>query len=293
MKEKKGILLVVLAALSWSVAGVLGKYTTWSPLTTAGTRALVAAVLMAIVRGGVKVKLTKGNLLGAFGCAATSIIFVIANKLTTAANAIVLQYAMPAVVILLCWIFYKQKPSKRDAVTCVCVLAGVILCSADELSGGGMLGNLLAICTAFTFALVFFCSRLPGASASDYNFMGLVLCIPCILFGINDPGVTFNTGNILAQIGMGLGLGGGYIFISKGMKTVSPLSAAITSNIEPVLNPLWVFIFLGEAPGVLAILGSIVVLGTVTWYSLPARARADGMDSMDIKMKLRRLFRRR
>lgn len=273
MKKNNGILLVVLAALSWSVAGVLGKYTTWSPLATAGMRAVIAVVVMAVVRGGVKARLTRANLLGAFGCAATSIIFVIANKLTTSANAIVLQYAMTAVVILFNWLVYRQRPSKRDAITAALVIVGVVLCSADDLSGGSMLGNLLAICTAFTFALVFFCSRLPGADASDYNFLGLGLCMPFALFAINDPGATLTTGNILAQLGMGLGLAGGYIFISKGMKTVSPLSAAITSNIEPVLNPIWVFIFLGEAPGVLAIIGALVVLSTVTLYSLPARIK--------------------
>lgn len=272
--NKKGTLLVVLAALCWSVAGVLGKYTTWSPLATAGMRAIIAAAVMALSRGDIKVKLTRGNMLGAFGCAATSILFIIANRLTSAANAIVLQYAMPAVVILLCWIFYHQKPSRRDAVTCVCVLAGVVMCSLDELSTEGMLGNFLAIITAFTFALVFFCSRLPDANATDYNFLGIVLAIPCIVFAIGDESCTFTLRNILAQCGMGLGLAGGYIFISKGMKTVSPLSAAITANIEPVLNPMWVFIFLGEAPGILAIVGAIIVLTTVTIYSLPKETTA-------------------
>ena len=270
--NKKGTLLVALAAISWSVAGVLGKYTTWSSLSTAGMRALVAALIMVIVRGGVKVRLTKANLLGAFGCAATSIIFMMANRLTTSANAIVLQYAMTAVVILLNWLVYKQKPTRRDAITAVCVIAGVALCSADDLSGGSMLGNLLAIVTAFTFALVFFCSRMPGASAVDYNFLGLALCIPCMAFIPGDPGATFTVGNMLAQVGMGLGLAGGYIFISMGMKYASPLSAAITANIEPVLNPLWVFIFLGEAPGITAIIGAVIVLTSVTLYSLPESA---------------------
>ena len=281
MNQKKGTLLVVLAALSWSVAGVLGKYTTWSPLATAGFRAIIATLIMAIIRGGIKIKFTKANLLGAFGCAATSIIFVIANKLTTAANAIVLQYAMTAVVILFNWLIYRQKPTRRDAITALFVIIGVILCSADDLSGGSMLGNFLAIVTAFTFALVFFCSKLPGASATDYNFLGLALCTPCIAFAANDPGATFTVSNILALTGMGLGLAGGYIFISYGMKYATPLSAAITANIEPVLNPIWVFIFLGEAPGVTAILGAIVVLTTVTIYSLPQSTT----DSLLAKLK--------
>lgn len=273
MKKHMGTILVILGAISFSGAGVLGKYTSWSALPTAGMRAIVAAVIMAVARGGVRVKLTRGNLLGAFGCAATSIVFVMANKLTTAANAIVLQYAMPAVVILFCWIFYGQRPGRRDIVCALCVLAGVIMCSADKMGGGSMIGNLLAIGTAFTYALVFFCSHMPDADAESYNFLGIALCTPCILFAINDPGASFTTGNVLALTGMGLCLAGGYILISRGMKTVSPISAAITANIEPVLNPMWVFIFLGEAPGMLAIIGSILVLGTVTVYSLPARRK--------------------
>lgn len=273
MKKHMGILLVILGAVSFSGAGVLGKYTTWSGLSTAGARCLVAAIIMAIARGGVKVKLTKGNLLGAFGCAATSIVFIMANKLTTAANAIVLQYAMTAVVILFCWLFYGQRPGKKDVACAVSVLIGVVLCSASEMSGGRMIGNILALVSAVTYALVFFCARMPDADAESYNFMGIAMCVPCVLFAAKDPGATFTVGNILALSAMGVCLSVGYILISRGMKTVSPVSAAITTNIEPVLNPIWVFLFLGEAPNALAILGAIIVLGTVTLYSIPFKRK--------------------
>lgn len=274
MKRHIGTILVILGAATFSGSGVLGKYTTWSGLSTAGARAIIAVLIMAIIRGGFKIRITKGNLLGAFGCASTSILFVIANKLTTSANAIVLQYAMPAVVIFLCWLFYGKKPSGGDLITAVLVLAGVILCSADQLGAGKMLGNILALLTAFTYALVFFCSRLPDTDAETYNFMGLIMCTPFSLFAFSDPGATFTMGNILAIIGLGLCLSGGYIFISRGMRTVSPVSAALTSNIEPVLNPLWVFIFLGEKPGAMALIGAVIVLGTVTVYSLRSAKNA-------------------
>lgn len=273
MKKHIGTILVILGAISFSGAGVLGKYTNWSSMPTAGMRALVAAIIMAIARGGVKVRLTKGNLLGAFGCAGTSILFIFANKLTTAANAIVLQYAMPAVVIFMCWIFYGQRPGKKDIFCAVFVLAGVILCSASAMGGGKMTGNLLAIASAFTYALVFFCARMPDADAESYNFMGLALCSPLVLFAINDPACAFDARNLLGITGMGVCLSLGYILISRSLKTVSPISAAITTNIEPVLNPLWVFIFLGEAPGTLAIIGSIIVLATVTLYSIPFKRK--------------------
>lgn len=268
MNKRLGALYVALAAITWSGSGVLGKFTTWSPLATAGTRAVIAVLIMAAVRGGFRARLTRGNLLGAFGVASTSIIFVIANKLTTSANAIVLQYAMSVVVILFCWIFYHQRPRARDIATTALVVAGVALCSLDGLSGGRLVGNLLAILTAFTFALVFFCSKMPDADPREYSFLGLIMCTPFALTAFFDSGATLTTGNILAQIGLGACLASGYIFITLGMRTVSPVSAALMSNIEPVLNPLWVFLFLGETPGWVAILGAIVVLSTVTWYSL-------------------------
>lgn len=266
--NRKGVLLVTLAAISWSFSGVLSKYITWSGLSIAGVRAIPAVFFMALMRGGFRVRLTGANLLGAFGCASTSIIFIVANKLTTSANAIVLQYAMPAVVILLVALVYRQKPGRLDVVTCVCVMLGVILCSVQSLSGGHIAGDLLALLTAFTYALVFFCNRLPGANSMDYNFLGLILCCPFALFALGDPNATFTVGNLLALLAMSVCLALGYFLVSLGLKAVSPVSAALTSNIEPVLNPIWTFLFLGEFPGWLSIAGAVVVLGTVTAYSI-------------------------
>lgn len=269
--SRKGTLLVTLSAILWSFAGVLGKYVTWSGFSLAGARAFLAVLMMAAVRRSFRIRWTRANLLGAFGCAGTSVFYMVANKLTSSANAIVLQYAMPVVVILLCWLIYHQKPTPRDAITCVFVLIGVILCSAQSLSGGNIVGDLIALGTAFTYALVFFCSGMKNATPMDYNFLGLILCVPCAIYIPFDPGATFTTGNLLGILGMSVCLFGGYTLISLGMKTVSPVSAALTSNIEPVLNPLWVFLFLGQFPGWLTIAGAAVVLGTVTVYTLTKR----------------------
>ena len=266
--KRKGVLLVTLAAAVWSFSGVLSKSVTWSGLSIAGARAIPAVLLMALMRGGFRVKLTGANLLGAFGCAGTSVIFIVANKLTTSANAIVLQYAMPAVVILLTWLVYRQKPRRLDVVTCALVLLGVILCSIQGMSGGHIAGDLLALFTAFTYALVFFCSRLPGVSSMDYNFMGLILCCPFALFALGDPGAAFTVSNVLGLLAMGVCLSLGYFLVSLGLKTVSPVSAALTSNIEPVLNPVWTFLFLGEFPGWLSIAGAVIVLSAVTVFSV-------------------------
>ena len=100
--------------------------------------------------------------LGALGVALTSILFIIANKLTTAANAIVLQYAAPIVVILICWIYFHQRPTKLDIVAACVAGAGVVLCFMGGLQGGSPVGDALALLSAVSFAVVFFAAQIPN-----------------------------------------------------------------------------------------------------------------------------------
>ena len=272
-KNRLGALQVAAAAVSWSFAGVLSKSLPWNSFTINGMRSLVAALLLALARGTPKVRFTRGTLLGAMGVALTSVLFMAATKLTSSANAIVLQYAMPVFVILFSWIFFGQKPSPRHLVIAAFIMAGVVLCSWDGLTGGNPLGDGLAILSAVTFSLVFFCARIPGADPRDYSYLGMVLCAPFALNAFFDPAVSLlQPMDWLIALGLGVCLAGGYFFISKSMSNVSPISAALLANLEPILNPVWVFLFLGEQPGALTILGSAIVLVTATVYSLlPAR----------------------
>ncbi len=267
-KSRLGALQVALAAVSWSFAGVFSKSLPWNAFTTNGMRSLIAALLLALARGTPKVKLTKGTLLGAAGVAATSVLYMAATKLTTSANAIVLQYAMPVFVILFSWIFYGQRPSAKHVVIAAFIMAGVVLCSWDGLRGGNPLGDALAILSAVTFALVFFCARLPGADPRDYSYVGMILCAPFALCAFSDPGMSADPVHWLIALGLGVCLAGGYFFISRSMNNVSPISAALLANLEPILNPIWVFLFVGERPDPLTILGAGIVLVTATIYSL-------------------------
>lgn len=272
MKDRYiGALEVALAAVSWSFAGVLSKSIPWSSVTQNGFRSLVAALLLALARGGWRVKLTRGNVLGALGVALTGVLFLWSTKLTTAANAIVLQYAMPAFVILFCWLFYRQRPTRFSLVIAACIMLGVVLCSWQGLAGGNPLGDVLAVLAGVTFALVFFCARMPGADSRDYSYLGMLLCAPTALYGFFDPTMTPEPRHWLLATGLGFCLAGGYFFISKSMRRVSPVSAALLSNLEPILNPVWVFLFLGERPGPLTVVGAVVVLASATVYAIHDR----------------------
>lgn len=273
MNNKRGALHVALGAICWSFAGVLCKFIPWSPFTINGIRSLFAAFLLGILRKRFSVRVTRGNLLGAVGVASTCILYMIALKFTTAANAIVLQYAMPVFVIAFCWIFYKQKPGMSNTITAAFVILGVILCSWEGLTGqaGGsnhLLGDVIALISAVTFSLVFFCSRLPDADSQEYSYLGLLMCIPFAFYAFFDSKMTLVPAHWLAAILLAGCLGMGYYFIAKGMKQVSPISAALISNLEPILNPIWVFVFMGENPGVLTIVGAAIVLTAATVYTL-------------------------
>lgn len=273
-----GPVLVALSAVAWSFSGVLSQGLEWNGFTKTGVRGIVATLIFAAFRKSFKVKITPGLILGALGVALTSLLYMSATLYTSASNAIVLQYSMPAYVILLNLLVFKQKPAKSDIITVIFVMLGVTLCCLEGLSGGGMLGNALGLLSGLTFALVFFASRLPGCDAVSYSYLGNVFSIAMAVSLFFDPNVHFIADSaysaqmiatdLIKGILLGVSLGLGYLFFSLGIKRTSPVTAAIITNLEPVLNPVWVFVFLGVWPGVFGILGALIVLATVTVHSI-------------------------
>ena len=264
-----GAPLIILACLFWSFSGVLGKTVAFHPLTLTGFRAVIASVMLGAARKSYRLGFGKGTMLGAWGVALTSLLFMYANRLTTAANAIVLQYAMPIFVILLTWLIFRQKPTRLDAVCAAFVLSGVLLCFVEGLGGGHLVGDALGLLSAVTWAMVFFAARMPNTDALSYTYMGNLISSLLVLNAPFDTNFSLAAGQLLPAAAMGICLGMGYLLFSLGMrKGVSPIAAAILANVEPVMNPTWVFLFAGEFPGVWSIVGALVVLSSVTVYSI-------------------------
>jgi drug/metabolite transporter (DMT)-like permease len=191
-------------------------------------------------------------------------------KLTSAANAIVLQYTSPVFIILLSLIVYRQKPKKRDMFAVIGVAIGISLFFFEQFQGGSPWGDILALASGLSFAGVFFANRLQGASPIDSTFMGNLLgiiFIPTIFFDKQFithqstlPWVMIIVMGIFQQAG-------GYIFFSKGIKHTPATTAGIIATLEPILNPIWVFLVIGEFPKPLALVGGMIVLGTVLIYN--------------------------
>lgn len=266
-----GTLSMMACAFLWSVAGLFIKILDWNPFLIAGLRSLIAFFfLLAIIR---TVRLTwSWPLLGAaLANAATMLLFVAANKTTTAANAILLQYLAPVFTALLSVVILKEHIRREQILALILTPVGMLLLFMDRLSTGQLFGNLLALTSAFTFALMFIFTRMqkqgdPLQSLMASHAVTAAIALSVAVF-LPIPHFTLGAMGSILVLGV-LQIGLAAVFFSYGIKRVSAVTANLIALIEPVFNPVWVFLMLGEAPSVNAVLGGALIIGSVTAASL-------------------------
>jgi len=269
LPAKAGPFLILAAALLWSLAGLLVKYIPWHPLAIASGRSLLAALIFVVAyRQRLLRRFNWTTLISGLALMLTQTGFIIANKMTTAANAIMLQYASPLFVVIFGAIFYHYRPTRREAIALGLALAGIILFFLDDLSPGSLLGNLIATSTGVTFGLVFLLNSRPECDTPQAIFIGQVttflIGLPMLL-QVRDV----STPSILAILVLGFfQLGLAYFLFGIGIRLTRPLSANLLALLEPIANPVWVFLAFGEVPGWLAGLGAVIVLGSILYLNL-------------------------
>ena len=269
---------MVLTAFLWSSGGLLIKVVPWNPVVISGLRSAVAAVLLyANLRlMGCRLLWNRRIFLPALSLAMTLDFFVAANKLTTSANAIVLQSTSPIWVLLLGVLVFRQKLTRLDGITVLFTAGGISLFFVEQLSGGGLLGNLMGLISGIWFGLFFSTNgRLPDNDhVMSALFWAQVLAAATALpFLFADP-PTLTPLSVGALLAMGVfQLGLPYITYGLASQVCPPLTCSLLSLIEPLLNPVWVFLAIGERPGALALVGAAVVIASITTRSvLMARA---------------------
>jgi len=269
-QSNKGPLCMVAAAICWSLGGLCFQFIPWNAMSIIGLRALLAAVVFAIFRKSVKVKLSKGNILAALFLSATTMLFVFANQLTTAAAAVMLQFTAPIFILLMQFVFYKKKPKSREILAVIVTVFGMALFFADDLSAGHMLGNILAVISGFTFACVFFCNKRPDTQPEHSIMLGfLINAVLWTPFALFDPSITADIVPWTFIVIMGVvQVGLAYVFFTAGIKRTPALLACLIVALEPVLNPIWVGLFTPQRPGRFAIFGGAIIVITVVIYNL-------------------------
>lgn len=263
----KAIMFLIGASVLWSTGGILIKLVDWNPVAIAGSRSGISALLMmAYLRKPVQVQ--KEKIVGAVFYAATVILFVIANKMTTAANVILLQYSAPIWVALMSGWVLKERVRKLDWMAIAIVMAGMVLFFVGDLQMGQMMGNALSVLSGIMLAgVVISLKTIKSGEPVEIPLLGNVLtfivALPFILSSMPDMQ------SIIGLLLLGVfQLGFSYILFAEASKHVSAVEAILIPVIEPLLNPIWVFLFVGEAPGPLAILGGFVVVAAVVARSL-------------------------
>lgn len=261
----KGIFLLVAAALLWSLGGVLVKWVDWHPVAIAGMRSAIAIPFFLLyIRRRPSFTWSRLQVIGGLAYAGTVISLVVATKLTTAANAILLQYTAPIYVALLAPRLLKEPTHTRDWFFIALALGGMSLFFLDQLTAEGMWGNLAGLVSGVFFAVLILVLRAqkdssPFESVILGNVIAALICLP-FLFG---PLPNLEGWLILVVMGA-VQLALAYYCYTLGIQKVGALSAVIITTIEPIMNPLWVMWGVGEVPGPWALVGGMLILGAVT-----------------------------
>ena len=264
MKRRNALLLLILTALFWSLGGLMIKKVDLHPMAIAGWRSAIATLFLLAWKPRPNFTWSWPQIGGGCAYAANMFSFVSATKLTTATNAVLLQYTAPAYVALFGIWFLKERPRPSDWIAIFIIIAGMVLFFLDELTFSGLSGNLFGIAAGITFAwIILFLRKQKDGSAIESVMLGnaltALLALPLMLKNMPDGQDWW------WLIGLGtVQTGVPYILYTTAIKFVSALEGVLVPVIEPVLNPAWTLIFIGEIPGTWAMIGGALIVLTVT-----------------------------
>jgi len=261
LRRSSAILLLLITGIIWSTGGFLIKLIPWSPIAIAGVRSGFTSVVIYFFDRPKSYLFSKYTWAGALFYTLMVICFVLGNKMTTAGNVILIQYAAPIYVALFSFYFLGEKSTKIDWIAIFLIFLGLGFFFIEELSMNQLNGKIMAILSGIGFAGLTICMRKekndsPIHSVLIGNIITFIICCPGYLSGITS---TLHSWLIIAFLGV-VQLGIAYILYSTAIKHVSALDAIIYPVIEPIFNPVFAFIILGESMSIFGIMGGFLVL---------------------------------
>ena len=268
--RNRSVLCVFLASMCFSTGGLFIKLVPWSPLAINGARNLIGAAVIGIYLLVTRHRLvfSRRVFIGALSMIGVTTLFALANKMTTAANTIVLQFTAPVFVILFMAVIYRQKPGRLDVIICFLVLLGVVLFFVDGIQAGNLAGNIIAVLSGICYAGVFMMNTGENADAISSCFLGQLaagIIFTPLCFGETD----FSLPVLAAVAALGVvQVGGAYILFSIGIKNTPAVTASLLTGLEPIMNPLLVAAFYGERVSTLSIIGSVIVVCSILTYNV-------------------------
>lgn len=263
------VIVMASAALFWSTGGVLVKWIELGPMAIAGWRSLITGVTLWLLMGRPRLAVNKTSLGVALVYSGMVISFVVATKWTTAANAIMLQFTCPVYVAILAPRILNEPTQWWDWLTIIVGLSGMSLFFLDQLSPQGLLGNLLAVGCGMLTAILFILMRKTSAKPSHGAIMGngltALICLP-FMFQTMPTAEGWLGLTLLGVFQLGVG----YYLFTRAIQHVTAVESLLICMVEPVLNPVWVFLLIGEIPQSFALVGGLLVLAAATFRGILA-----------------------
>ncbi len=269
-------LQIVGAAVLWSTGGAAMKLTGLSGWQLAGGRSLLAAAFILLAFPAARAMPDRRVLAAAVAYAGTVVLFAVANRLTTAANAIFIQDVAPLWVVLLSPALLRERPTRGELLSIPLYGAGLVLFFLDDLSAGQLAGNVVALGSGLAFA---FCivglRRVRGDAIAAVSWGNVVAAAAALPLWPSGPTAAPRDLALLAYLGV-FQLGLAYALFARGVQRTPAVEASLLCLLEPVLNPVWTFLLIGERPGPWALAGGGIVLGVTAVRTLLAALSSRG-----------------
>ena len=269
-RSNSGSILVLLGATAFSLGGLLIKLIPLDPFSINASRCIFSSLVIGsyLYFSKHKLVINKTTIIGALFVMLMMMTYVVSNKLTSAANAIVLEYTAPILVIFFEMVLFKKRPDQFSILISGLVLMGIGIVVLDGADKGNLLGDMIALLSGVFYALTMMLNEFENSDSLSSVFLGHLFTAFLTVFCIgNLKGLSGQDFFLIAALGS-LQAGLGYTLLTIGLKRCEPLTGSLVACIEPVLNPILVALFYGEYMNTRQIAGCIIVISAIIIYNV-------------------------
>jgi drug/metabolite transporter (DMT)-like permease len=274
--RRKAILYLIIAAVLLSTSGIVIKSLSWQPQAVVAGRAIFSGLVFWVYLRRFPFHPTPWQITASGSYILTQFLYISALGLTTAATAIFLQFSAPIYILILGYGLLREKPSRADWLALLVIFSGMTLFFGESLSLDNLGGALMAALSGVFLGLMTVALRAQkdGNPAESFLLANAVSAVLGFYFVLQQPWTLANWAAI-AYLGV-IQIGLSFVLYSMAIRVIPALEATLIGMLEPVLAPLWVFLFIGETPGGLSMAGALLVLAGVVISTI---AGGRGQDS--------------
>ena len=270
VRNNSGSFLVLLGAIAFSLGGLFIKLIPLNPITINSARCVFSSLIIGsyMYFSRHRLKINRTVIFGAIFVFLMLLCYVVSNKLTSAANAIVLEYTAPILVVIFEAVFFKKKPNTLTIIICLLVIIGIGIVVLDGIASGNFLGDMIALASGVFYALTMMLNDFDNSDSLSSVFLGhlFTALIGIPLFG---SVLELKTETLLLIAALGIFQAGlGYTLLTVGLKRCEPVTGSLMACIEPVLNPILVAIFYKEYLNTKQLIGCMIVIVSIIIYNV-------------------------